>query len=56
MSLKALRSGRIQYTSEDSSREFISLLIYISANNMVLSLVPIYKGNSLSLQDTWLKN
>ena len=56
MSLEALRSGRIQYASEDGSREFISLLACISADGTALPPALIYKGDSLSLQDTWLED
>ena len=53
MSLEALQSGRIQYASKDGSREFISLLACISANGTALPPALIYKGDSLSLQDTF---
>ena len=56
MSLEALKSGRIQYASEDGSREFISLLACISADGTALPPALIYKGDSLSLQDTWLED
>ena len=54
--LEIFKSERIQYISEDSNKEFISLLAYISANSTALPLILIYKDNSFSLQDTWLKN
>ena len=56
MSVEALRSGRIQYASEDGSREFISLLAYISADGTSLPPPLIYKGDSGDLQDTWLED
>ena len=56
MSLDALKSGRIQYASEDGSREFISLLAYISVDSTALPPSLVYKGDSGSLQDTWLED
>ena len=56
MSIEALKNGRIQYICEDGSREFINLLACISANGTTLPLSLIYKGESGSLQDTWLKD
>ena len=52
MSIEALKNGRIQYTYKDGSREFISLLAYISVNGTALPPSLIYKGESGSLQDT----
>ena len=56
MSLEALKSGRIKYACEDGSREFISLLACIGADGTFLPPSLIYKGDSKSLQDTWLEN
>ena len=56
MSLATFKSERIQYVSEDGSREFISLLVCISADGTALPPALIYKGDSLSLQDTWLED
>ena len=56
MSLEALKSGRIKYACEDGSREFISLLAYISADGIALPPSLVYKGDSSSLQDTWLED
>ena len=52
MSIEALKNGRIQYAYKDNSREFISLLACISANETALPPSLIYKGESGSLQDT----
>ena len=49
ISLEAFKSEQIQYTSEDSSREFISLLVCIFANSTALPPALIYKGDSLYL-------
>ena len=49
ISLKTFKSKQIQYIFKDSSREFISLLAYISINGTALPPVLIYKGDSLSL-------
>ena len=56
MSLEAYLSGRIQYASEDGSREFVSLLACIGATGTVLPPALIYRGDSGSLQDTWLED
>ena len=56
MSIEALKNGRIQYACEDGSREFISLLACISADGTALPPSLIYKGESGSLQDTWLED
>ena len=56
MSLEAFKSERIQYASEDGSREFISLLVCISADGTALPPALISKDDSLYLQDTWLED
>ena len=56
MSLKALKSGQIKYACEDGNREFISLLACISADGTTLPPSLVYKGDSSSLQDTWLED
>ena len=56
VSLEALKSGRIKYACEDGSREFISLLACISADGIALPPSLVYKGDSSSLQDTWLED
>ena len=54
--LEALKSGRVKYACQDSSREFISLLACICADGTSLPPSLIYKGESRSLQDTWLED
>ena len=49
MFLEAFKSEQIQYVPENNSREFISLLTYISTDSTALSLIFIYKDDSLSL-------
>ena len=49
ISLETFKSEQIQYIFKNGNREFISLLVYISVNNIALPLVLIYKGNSFSL-------
>ena len=49
MSAEALQSGRIVSASQDSNREFISLLACISADGTALPLALIYKGESNDL-------
>ena len=51
VSVKTLKSGRIIHASQDGSREFFSLLVYIYTNNTALLFILIYKDNSKSLQD-----
>ena len=55
MNREALESGRITRASQDGSREFISLLAYISAIGAVLPPALIYKGDS-SLYNIWLED
>ena len=52
MSLEALKNSRIKYACEDGSREFISLLAYLSVDGTTIPPLFIYKGESHSLQDT----
>ena len=54
MSLEAFESGRITHASQDGSREFISLLACISANDVALPPALIIKGEHL--QDSWLED
>lgn len=56
MTLAALLSGRITHASQDGSREFISLLACICANGTALPPALIYKGDSGTLQDTWVED
>ena len=56
MTLEALESGRITHASQDGSREFISLLACICANGTALPPALIYRGDSKTLQDTWLED
>ena len=56
VSVEALESGRITHASQDGSREFLSLLACICADNTALPPALIYKGDSGSLQDTWLED
>ena len=54
MTLHALKSGRIMGTSQDGSREFISLLAYICADGTKLPPALIYQGESGDLMDSWV--
>ena len=56
MSKEALESGQITHASQDGSREFISLLACISADGVALPPSLIYRGDSGTLQDTWLED
>jgi DDE superfamily endonuclease len=52
----ALKSGQIQGARQDGNREFISLLACISATGSVLPPALIYRGESGTLQDTWVED
>ena len=56
MALEALLSSRITHASQDGSREFISLLACICADGSALPPALIYKGDSGTLQDTWIED
>ena len=56
MTREAHESGRITNTSQDGSREFISLLACISATGIALPPSLIFKGNSGSLQSSWVED
>ena len=56
MTFEALLSGCITHVSQDGSREFISLLVCISAAGVALPPALIYKGDSGILQDTWVED
>ena len=49
MTLEAYESGRIRLANQDRSREFISLLAYISATRKHLLPTLIYKGAGYDL-------
>ena len=49
---KALKSGQIISASQDSNREFISLLARIYANKTAIPPAFIYKSKFYNLQDT----
>ena len=54
MDLNAFLSGRILGASQSGSRENISLLACICADNTALTPAIIYQADSQDLQDTWL--
>lgn len=56
MTLEALESGRITHASQDGSREFVSLLACIGADGVALPPALIYRGDSGTLQDTWIED
>ena len=51
-----LRSKKTLGSSQDGSREFISLLATICADGSALTPALIYQGDSYDLQDTWLED
>ena len=56
MAKEAYYSGRIRFASQDGSREFISLLACIGATGTALPPMLVYKGESMTLQDTWVED
>ncbi len=56
ISTEALKSGRIIGACQDGSREFISLLACICADETAIPPALIYKGESFDLQDTWVED
>ena len=56
MSKQEFQSGRIRANKQDSSREFLSLLAYICADGSAGPPTLIYKGQSKTLQGTWIEN
>jgi hypothetical protein len=54
MNRKAYDSGRIKQASQDDSREFISILACICALGSSIAPMIVYKGESMTLQDTWV--
>jgi hypothetical protein len=54
MTREALEKGRITAAAQDGSREFMSLLACISADETCLPPALIYKGDSHDLQSTWV--
>ena len=56
MAREAYYSGRIRFASQNGSREFISLLACIGATGTALPPMLIYKGESMTLRDTWVED
>ena len=56
MPIKHLLSGKTLGTSQDGSREFISLLAAICVDGTALAPALIYQGDTHDLQDTWLED
>jgi hypothetical protein len=52
MTQEALKSGRIKKLKQDGSREFISILAYISAIGRWIPPLLIYKGDLSDLIST----
>jgi len=49
---QALQSGRVTKSKQDGSREFISILAYISAIGKWIPPLLIYRGDSGDLMST----
>ena len=56
MTQEAYESGRVKQAVQDGSREFISLLAYVSAIGQRLPAALIYKCEGFGFQDTWIKD
>jgi hypothetical protein len=56
VSIEALQSKRLLGTSQDGSREFITLIALICAAPSHIPPALIYQGESHDLQDTWLED
>ena len=54
MTRAALESGRISKSKQDGSREFISILAYISVIGKWIPPLLIYQGKSGDLMSTWV--
>jgi hypothetical protein len=55
MKRSVYESGKYRQSAQDSSREFITLIAYISALGKVIPLTLLYKG-SRDLQDSWVED
>jgi hypothetical protein len=56
MTCSALKKGKTLAARQDSSREFISLLVYICADGTSILPALIYKGAANELQDSWVED
>jgi hypothetical protein len=54
MTFKAFNKLRGMKNAKDGSREFISMLVYISAIGKAVPSLLIYKGSNSDLQTSWL--
>jgi hypothetical protein len=52
ITLAALKSGRVMKLKQDSSREFISILVYVSAIGKAILSFLLYCGESGDLLNT----
>jgi hypothetical protein len=56
MSREAYKKGRYRQSAYNRSREFITLIVCISALGIAIPPVLLYKGVSRDLQDTWVED
>ena len=56
MSRDTYEQGRCCQSVQDRSREFITLITYVSALGKKLLVTLLYKRKSRDLQDTWVDN
>jgi hypothetical protein len=54
MTRATLESGRVSKSKQDGSREFISILVCISAIGKWVPPLLVYKGESGNLMSTWV--
>ena len=55
MSREAFERGRCRQSTQDGSREFITLIACVSALGIAIPPVLLYKGASGDLQDSWVE-
>jgi hypothetical protein len=56
MTKEAYKQGRVRYSQQDGSREFITLLACVCADGSATPLALIYKEASNDLQSTWIED
>ena len=55
MTREAYENGRCRQSTQDGSREFITLIACVSTLGIALPPTLLYKGQSKDLQDTWVQ-
>ena len=55
MTREAYENGRCRQSTQDGSREFITLIACVSTLGIALLPTLLYKGQSKDLQNTWVQ-